>query len=874
MFRAMNRLAQIFGACCALLFTQEFAMSQDPVDVLKASNQGVRRVRLDNGMTVLLKEDRSAPMSAIQFWVGAGSIHEAEQLGGGLSHYLEHMIFKGTETRGPGQVSKEIADAGGEINAYTSNDRTVFHATLPAARWLIGLDVLTDAVFHPAFPEDEWVREREVILREYDMGEDDPGRVMSRLTWETAFRIHPYRVPIIGWRDILVTMNRDDLVAYHRKHYSPDNMILSIAGDIPIDEMESAVRERLEKIPRTPCEPVLIPAEPPQLAERIGRKTGPYEVTRIGWVFHATDLADADTPALDVLASATGSGRSSLLVKRLREERQIVLDVDAWNYTPKNPGLFGISAECEPEKEAETIAALREEVARWQTEPFDNAQIERARREVLVGAIQELSAMDGQAGAMASGEFYAGDPRHTEIYLEQVRQVTPADLARVARKYLRPDNGSWAILAPETAEASAPSRGDAAELNLQSHVFSNGLRLIVREDPRLPMAYLSAVIGGGLLSEPEQQAGITQLTADLLTRGTSRHTAAELAELLEARAISLSSYSGRNSYGLSAAGLSEDLPLILETVAECLLDSQFPADELEKQRALQLASIRRALELPMTHAQQMVRTAFFPGHPYRFSVQGEPETVAALARGDVQAHHRKLLGASNLVLAVFGAVKFDQVVAQVEQYFASVPAVSVPVWPPLPPPPKEAVRTEKRLPFKQTVLVRAWPGVAAGDPCEDALSVLMDALSGLSSDLFIEVRDKRGLAYYTGATHFSGPVGGLFQIYAGTTDEGRAEVETQIAAQSERLRHDGLRPEEFARAVEQLLAETARARQNNGGLAQQCALDELLGLGYRHALETADRLKHLTPEAVRAAADAIFSFSGDATAVVRPDEGP
>ena len=849
-------------------------MAQDPVDVLKTANAGIRRLVLENGLVVLLKEDRSAPMVALQFWVGAGSIHEAEQLGGGLSHYLEHMIFKGTPTRGPAQVSQEIADAGGEINAYTSNDRTVFHATLPAERWLVGLDVLADAVFQPAFPEDEWAREREVILREVDMGEDDPARVLNRLTWETAYRVHPYRVPIIGWRDVLTTMDRDDLVAYHRRHYSPDNVILAVAGDVPLADLEAAIRERLEKIPRTPRAPVLVPAEPPQLAERFARKTGAYEVTRIAWVFHATDLADPDTPALDVLASAVGSGRSSLLVKRLREERQIVLDVDAWSYTPKDPGLFGIHAECEPEKETEVVAALRAEVARWQTEPFDSARIEQARREVLVGAIQELAAMDGQAAAMASGEFYAADPRHTEVYLEKVRQVAPDDLTRVARKYLRPENGSWTLLAPAEDSAAGADRAAAADLHVQDHVFPSGLRLIVREDSRLPMAYVAAVLGGGLLAETDGQAGVSQLASDLLTRGTSEHTAAELAELLESRAVSLASFSGRNSYGLSAAGLSEDLPLMLGTVAECLLDSQFPEDELEKQRALQLAAIRRALEKPMTHAQQMVRDAFFPGHPYRFSPLGAPDAVAALARADVQAHHRKLLSASNLVLAVFGDVKKDAVAAAVAAAFADLPANPPPAWPALPPPPAGAGRKEKQLPFKQTVLVRAWPGIASGDPREDAVSVLMDALSGLSSDLFIEVRDKRGLAYYVGATHFTGPVGGLFTIYAGTTSEGRAEVEAQIQAQTERLRGAGLRPEEFARAVEQLRAEQARTLQNNGAMAQQCALDELLGLGYRHSLTTAERLQNLTPDAVRAAAESIFSSPGEAVAVVLPGDAP
>ena len=849
-------------------------MAQDPVEVLKASNQGIHRFVLDNGLTVLLKEDRSAPMAALQFWVGAGSIHEADNLGGGLSHFLEHMVFKGTPTRGPAQVSQEIADAGGELNAYTSNDRTVFHCTLPAARWLVGLDVLADAVFHPAFPEDEWARERDVILREYDMGEDDPARVLNRLLWETAFRVHPYRVPIIGWRDILVTMDRDDLVAYHRRHYSPDNMILAVAGDVPVAEMEAAIRERLGPIPRTSREPVLVPAEPPQLAERSGRRTGPYEVTRVAWVFHTVDLADPDTPALDVLASVVGSGRSSLLVKRLREERQLVLDVEAWSYTPQDPGLFGIHAECEPERKAEVVAALRAEVARWQTEPFDPAQVERARREVLVHFIQRLATMDGQAHSMASGEFYEGNPRQDEIYLEQVRQVTPEDLARVARQHLRPENGSWVVLAPVGAEPAPVRGGEAAALDIQSRTLANGLRLLVLEESRLPLAHVAAVMGGGLLAEAEGQAGASQLVAELLTRGTSKHSAAELAEILESRAVSLSSFSGRNSAGLAASGLAEDLPLMLDTVAECLLDSRFPADEIEKQRALQLAAIRRELERPMAHAQQMVRDAFFPGHPYRFSPLGDPAAVAALSRDDLLAHHRKLLSASNLVLAVFGDVQADAVVRQVEQAFAALPSAPPPRWPAPPAPPARPVRTEKRLPFQQTVLVRAWPGLAVGDPREDATAILVDALSGLSSDLFIEVRDKRGLAYYAGATQFTGPVGGLFQIYAGTTEEGCAEVENQIQAQADRLRGAGLRSEEFARALEQLLAEIARARQNLAGLAQQCALDELLGLGYLHSLEAADRLKKLDPAAVRAAAESIFSLPGDAVAVVRPAEEP
>ncbi len=849
-------------------------MAQNPIESLQAAQAGIRRVVLENGLVVLLKQDRSAPLVAVQYWVHAGSIHEGAQLGGGLSHYLEHMVFKGTAKRGPGQVSKEIADIGGEINAYTSNDRTVFHVVLPSAHWLVGLDVLTDAVFHPSFPAEEWEREREVILREVDMGEDDPMRVFSRLVNETAFRVHPYRVPVIGWRDILTTMNRDHLVAYHQRHYSPDNMVLCIVGDVPLDDMEAAVRAHMDHIPRTPREPVWIPPEPPQLAEQTGRKTGPYNVTRVGWVFHGTDLADADAPALDVLASVVGSGRSSILVKKFREEQRLVLDIEAWNYTPCEPGLFGITFECEPEQETAAVAALRAEVATWPQTLMDSVRIEQARREVLAGAIQNLATMEGQASTFATGEFYTGDPRFNETYLDLVQRVTPADLQRVAQKYLRPENGSLAVLAPTAEETAPPPTATTDDLAIQLTTLPNGLRLLVREDPRLPMAYVAAVIGGGVLGETSGQAGISQLTAELLLRGTSAHSAAELASRLESRAVSLNAYSGRNTYGLNAAGLGEDLPLMLSTVAECLLDSQFPADELEKQRTFQLADIQRALEKPMAHAQQMVRDAFFPGHPYQYSSLGNEPSVSALTRDQVVAHHRRLLVGSNVIIAVFGNVDATAVAAQVEAAWATLPTGSAPTWPALPQTVMESVQLEKELPFKQTVIVEAWRGIAAGDPREDALSVLADTLSGLSSDLFIEVRDKRGLAYYTGASQLTGPVGGLFMIYSGTTPAGRAAVCEHIQAQADRLRTTGPRAEEFGRAVEQLVAGQARSLQSNSGLAQQCAIDELLGLGWQHSFQMIERLRQLQAADVRAVAQDIFGGAGRVTAVVLPATTP
>ena len=852
-------------------------MNRDPLQAIHAANQGVRRIVLDNGLVVLLKRDTSAPMAAIQFWVRAGAIHEAENLGGGLSHYLEHMVFKGTPTRDPAAVSKDIADAGGDINAYTSNDRTVFHVTLPAKNWRTGLDVLADAVFSPSFPEDEWAREREVILRECDMNDDNPDRMLSRTLWETAYQVHPYRVPVIGWRDILKTMTRDHLVAYHRAHYSPHNAILAIAGDIPLDEMEAAVRERMATVPRTAVAPTFIPAEPPQMAPRRVTKSGPYQTTRVALAFHSTDLADADTPALDVLACAVGSGRSSLLNRRLLEDRRLVYAVEAFNYTPQYPGLFSVSAECDPAKGAEVEAAFAEEVERWKSEPFDPAVIERATRELLVAAVGELATMEGQASSMASGEFYEHNFAQVERYIAQLAAVTPEDLTRVARKYLDLDKATWVLLVPEKtaadeADASAAEASEA-KIDLTLKTLANGVRVVLRPMPRLPVVSVAAVIGGGQLAEPEGQAGIAKLASAMLTRGTSKTGAMELAARLEQKGASLAVFSGRNTYGMTGGCLSDDLPMMLDSMAECLLDAQFPADELEKLRDIQLASLRRAQEKPMFHAQDLVNKALFKGHPLQYSSMGTEESIPTLDSEKAAAFHHRLLSRTNLVLSIFGDFDVDATVAQLETLFADVPDLPAPVQPPLPPPPAEPVTLTKRMPFLQTVIYQAWPGLSIPDSREVAADVLSDALTGLSSDLFIEVRDKRGLAYYVGATQFHTPVGGVFAIYSGTTENGAPAVLEQIAQQTARLSSAGPRTDEFERAKVQLLADDARALQSYGSLAQECATDELLGLGCRHFLDRAPELGTMTTEDVARAASSIFEAHPSVTAIVLPEEG-
>lgn len=863
----------VVGICCMHARSATVPSAADPVAALRRSNEGVRRILLDNGMVGLIKRDASAPVAAVQIWVGTGSVHEEGHLGAGLSHYMEHMIFKGTPTRGPAEITKAIDEAGGEINAYTAHDRTVFHADLPSKNWKVGVDVLGDAVMNAHFPEDEWEREKEVILREFAMGYDSPEREMSKLLWGTAYRVHPYRLPVIGYEEIFRTITREDLLAFFRRHYVPDNMIIAVVGDVDVHEVETYLRELFKDFTRRTRAPVQVPAEPPQVAPREGRKTGEYEITRGTLAWHTVDLSHPDAPALDVLAAVVGHGRSARLEVELKERRQLVHSVDAWSFTPREPGLFGISFTCEPQKEATVLEALNEQVSSWLEVPFTEEELAKARRQTLVGELSSLQTASGQAGSYASGEFYAGNPRFSEIYLERLQAITPDRLREVAARYLTPENRTLAVLAPETETSTVGAAADLAEnLNLQRMELSNGVPLIVREDRRLPFVYVTAAFTGGLLAENATNNGAFALLSEMLTRGTATRSAEALAQEVESLGAGLSSFSGRSSFGLQGYALSSDARHLVEMLADCLLNPTFPTDEMEKQRALQLAGLRQQREQPMYVAQQALRNALFPNHPYRWDAGGSEETVKGLTTDTLRALHDQYVSRSNMALSIFGDISAEEARALAETYLSGLPEGSGRVTHVDAAPPTLPVRAEQREPREQAILLMGYPGFGVRDLRNDALSVLQKALSGLSSDLGIEIREKRGLVYFVGAFSLVALDPGFFAFYAGTRDDALVEVEKLINEQAARLAREGLREEEFRRAVEQLLAAQDMSLQNNSDLAMGCAINELYGLGYRYTLEQRERLQHLTPADVQRVAAQLLQADRQAVSVVRPEE--
>src|SRR5881296_2518295 len=331
---------------------------------IPACPPGTRLITLENGLTVIAREDHSAPVVSAQAWCMSGSIHEGRWLGACLSHVLEHMLFKGTTTRPGARIDQEVQEAGGYMNAYTSFDRTVYWINVPNTGARVAIDILCDIMQNAALPPEELAKELDVIRREMDMSQDDPSRRSGRRLFETAYTRSPYRFTVIGYPDIFNELKPDDIRLYYHEKYVPNNACFVVAGDVKTEDVVAQVHDAYRKTKARPLPPVVLPEEPRQTAPREVIEEAPIELGHLHFSWHMPDLRHPDVPILDVLATLLGGGRSSRLYQEVREKKGVVNSVDAWTYTPGNPGLFGMSAMVEPDKFETAQEAMLEEVER------------------------------------------------------------------------------------------------------------------------------------------------------------------------------------------------------------------------------------------------------------------------------------------------------------------------------------------------------------------------------------------------------------------------------------------------------------------------------------------------------------------------------
>jgi zinc protease len=839
-----------------------------------ANSATIAQLELENGLTILVQRDFTAPVVSLQYWCATGSIHEGRWLGAGLSHLLEHLMFKGTPTRGNSEMAQQIHDLGGHLNAYTSFDRTVYHVDLPSDHALAALDILSDSIFNSTIPAEEYDKEMEVIRREFAMGRDNPDSEIGRLIFRTAFARHPYRHPVIGHLDLFNQVTRDDVMRYYRERYAPQNLTLIVCGAIEPETIFKYAEEALAKYPRRPMETVYLPDEPVQMQPRLMRQEFATQLTRVALAYPIFGVEHPDTPALDLLATLAGGGRSSRLNQTCVEKLGLAEQMEAFAYAPAGHGLWGVEARCAPDKEEPLLAEIRRQIAAFRETAPSLSELERAKRQSQLHHLHAQKTMSGKAGSLGRGWLYQRDPQFSARYHEKIERVTPEEILSVAQRYLIADREVLVALVPESktekatlAESSAPARPQPELIPLATKG-----RALYLPQTALPLLSLRAVLPGGLLSEPDGKPGLSRLAANLLVKGTRKRTAEQLAQDVEQLGGSLNSDAGNNSAVVLLDLLSSDLQAGLDIFTEMLTEAAPTEGELQIEKRKQLSLLQAELDYPMAAARDLIRGALYPNHPYGRKNLGTIESIESITLKDIASYQSSRLLTQDLVLAVTGPNppadwrdKADRAISSLALGDGGKQAAA-PIIPAL----REVVRREKVVPKEQAVIHIAFPTVPLAHSDQVPLSLLDEALSDLGSRLFIRIREELGLAYFVGTSQFLGLVASHFFFYVGTDPAKRVEIESVLLNEIREVATNGITARELERARAKMQSQDKLDQQNPTHINYAAALDELFGLGYAYNETRRALVDSATLDEVNATAARYLSSPNYVIATVSP----
>ncbi len=851
---------------------------------------------LPSGLRVVLVPDGRSPAAAFYMWVKVGSADEQRDEAG-LAHVLEHMLFKGTPTRGVGEIAQQIEGCGGDINAYTSFDTTVYHLVLASRFFDTGLDVIVDAVTRSTIDANELALEKEVILEEIKRDEDQPSRKVSHALFTQAYRKHPYGRPVIGTRALVAGYDRPKVAGFYERWYVPKNMLLVVAGNFDVREAKTKIARATKHFtgPRPPARSRA--AEPVQKDFRGAIVDSDIREIHLETGFHIPGLAHRDVPAIDALAIALGQGDRARLPWRVRRGKRLVTSVGSYAFTPADPGLFFVSASVPADKgEAGITETLKETFRLWREPPTDE-ELERAKVSIEGDAIYERETVQGIAKKVGFYEAIGGGMAEEQKYMKAIRALTPADLARVARSYLHPDNLTVAALGPagsipsiakigaaarESFKAAQPAVARKAKARAKArgprepetrHVLPGGATLLVRRDGAVPLISIRSVCLGGLRFEDEKTAGNTHMVARVLCKGTANRSYAEIVRSVDRFAGGVSGFSGFNSFGVRMDALARHQAEAIELYTEILQRPTFEQREVEQERTQVLESLKSLEDHPSAWVMRLFTRALYTKHPYRLSMIGEAARIGQIQSPELASFYERIAVPENLSIAVVGDVDPSEIVDRFGEQLAgfgsgrTFETPDVPVEPPVGSPRTVSVPKTR----EQVHLALGFLGASLQDEQRFALELIASALSGQGGRLFLELRDKQGLAYSVTAFSQEALDPGYFCVYMATDPKKRERALDGIRAELEKLCREGLTADELARNQRQIVGSFEIDLQRGSTRAANMAFNDRYGLGFQDYREYPKRILAVTRDQIVDAARRYIDLDRSVLAIVGPD---
>ncbi len=849
---------------------------------------------LPNGLTAVIKESHRAPVVAVQVWVKAGSAYETEKQAG-ITHLIEHMIFKGTEKRKPGELAATIEALGGTINAYTSYDYTVYHCVVPSQHLATALDILEDAVFHSKFDPEELEKEKRVVLEEMKMRLDNPHTRLFENLMKISYQVYPYRRPIIGYEETVSSFTRQDILSYMEKHYRPCNMAVIVTGDVNASDALIQIGQFFGKEDKKECTEPSFPKEPLQKGPRIIKTSMDCNEGYLALSFSGLpSFTGQDVPALDLLSSLLSDGESSLLVSRLKNQLQLVHSIGTSAFTPAGPGLFELTADIDPANLKKVLTSLFRELNRLKNQEVSPKDLAKAKTQLITDFLYSQETMEGEARKLGVFQLLAGNASKEMEYLQKVKDLTPKDIMNVAQKYLDTSRINVSIIFPEKSnvtfndndlqnaleEASSPEStmlatsggGGDGKVRVQRFTIGNGITLLCLESHDLPTVAVRIVLPGGLRYENKTNNGIFNMLAKAWTKGTSLHNAQALSEIIDGMGADISGFSGQNSFGLKGRFTSDTFKKGLALVTEILLSPTFPEREVEKLKPQILAAIKRQDDNMASVAVKEFRKQLFSPHPYSMNILGTPENVMRFSKDDLLSVYQSYVVPDRAIIAVVGDFDTNQLRDELSSLLKNWQNMSEGFLP-SPPPPQVLVSPKVINIYRdkqQEHIVLGFMGTSVSSNDRYPLEVLNAMLAGQGGRLFKELRDKESLAYAVTSFINFGVDYGFIATYIACSPEKKKKAQKDMWRELYRIQEDIPEMAEVERAKNWLIGRYQIALQTPGAKAMDMAINELLGLGYDFSDRYPELIKKVSPQDVVLAAKRYFNSHAYVLVTVGP----
>ncbi len=841
----------------------------------------VSKTVLANGLTVLIKPVHSAPVVTVQVWYPVGSRNERPGITG-ISHQLEHLLFKGTRSR-PIQFGRLFSALGSDSNAFTSYDVTAYYGVVGKDKLEALLELEADRMVNALVNEESLQSERTVVLSELDGNNNNPATRLYRRVMAAAYPNSPYGWTVIGNREDVERFTVADLQQHYRTFYRPDRATLVVVGDVDVDKTLAKIKSTFGQIKLPPASepaeyrgnnPAAYPQQPIVLRE-------PGSNPFLQMVFpNLPTLTDADTPAIDVLDTVLTGGKSSRLYQAL-VRTGIASNVSGNASSMKTTGWYFFSATPTQDKSLDELRdAILAEIKRVQGQGISLEELQDAKSQIRANYILSNRNIRGQGFQLGYNQAVAGDYRFSEKYLQRLAQVTAEDVQRVAQKYFQQPivgyfeptvvtatggSGAPAIqhsgYAPSTPvdprevkkylPASAFQRSTISNPQLpEKFTLDNGLTFLLLTDRSSPSITIAGNIRAGTGLDPEEKAGLASLVAQNLRNGTTTADAFTLARELERRGASLSFSANREGVSISGVALREDAPILLKQLAEVLQRANFPERELELSRQRNLVNLKAELDSPGSLARRTFQQLLYPpGHP--FHPMRTTESLQAITRSDVLNFYQQYYQPQRTTIVLVGDFDKEATKRQLQMLFRewergnTAETMDLPA---VPYPQQLTYKTVNLAGKTQAVTVLGHPGIRRTDPRYYTALLLNQVLGGdtLSSRLGTEIRDRQGLTYGIYSQFQAGQLGGTFLVQMQTNPQ---DVERAIGSTLTLLRQvqrEGITASELEAAKNTLINNFPVDLADPSGLAQVILTDQIYGLPLGDFYQFPQRLQSIS----------------------------